>query len=524
MAPNTPHYVLTVQDSILHGRFMYSASTSQSTMIGFIHAFINGFGITNQHQDLLTFLRREMAMWLKWYKENPFFSRSVHPHVPDVLTAEGLRDIMAVGNMLELATVIDRRCYLASSLTQKELVEMGTARSMYRQILVLITRNFAIAVDGRQIHPALVFRRSLVEFGAALVVYRQEMDGKFSHSLACTPEKVKEKTISFFETHYPNLIPRLHQLIEARFEFLYWTGPRLSITPRTDQHRFFLRDHQNTHSMKLNKPLEDFIDAPLYPSPSNNLSARKGIDVKLKRSPKESCSSVDEQRLSVTSAIDEGIGGLQTENMTRHSTSKGTQIPFTSAQNTKRRSMSMDGVEGGLDLPEDGVNFNDNGVLNDDPINFGQSQGSHSMDKGSAPEPASSPLTNKSDGPEHHEEGVDAVDKSIDSPAKHLRKRPKTARDPVTGHFPIPPLSTKPVSPQKGGAKDKKPIVDASVHPARGVKRKGEPLAQAPVGSSKNPGEATTKKRKASKKVGESSTPPKKEVKPRKTRSSSKKK
>jgi len=276
--------------------------------------------------------------------------------------------------------------------------------------------------------------------------------------------------------------------------------------------------------MKLNKPLEDFIDAPLYPSPSNNLSARKGIDVKLKRSPKESCSSVDEQHLLVTSAIDEGIGGLQTENMTRHSTSKGTQIPFTSAQNTKRRSMSMDGVEGGLDLPEDGINFNDNGVLNDDPINFGQSQGSHSMDKGSAPEPASSPLTNKSDGPEHHEEGVDAVDKSIDSPAKHLRKQPKTARDPATGRFPIPPLSTKPVSPQKGGAKDKKPIVDASVHPAQGVKCKGEPLAQAPVGSSKNPGEATTKKRKASKKVGESSNPPKKEVKPRKTRSSSKKK
>jgi len=267
MALNTPHYMVTIEDAIVHGRNMYSTSASQSTSFGIVHSFINGLHQTNGLHKLTTFLRRQMAMWLRRYREDPFFDRSKHPHVPDVLTTHGLKDIMAIGNILELSTVIDRRCYMSNPLlTQRERVEMGTSRSMYRQLQCVISRHYTISVDGKPIHPLLVFRRSLVEFAAAMLVYKEDMVGQFRHSSVFTVESIREKTTSFFEANYPALLPRLLALLKSRFEFMYWTGPSLSVARRTDQNRCFSCRGRNTDAMRKNRPLRDFTDAPLYSS------------------------------------------------------------------------------------------------------------------------------------------------------------------------------------------------------------------------------------------------------------------
>jgi len=122
----------------------------------------------------------------------------------------------------------------------------------------VIAQSFAIKVDGMLVPPLLVFRRSLVEFAAAVVVYKEDMEGNFTHSLAITPEKVKAKTLLFFEGNFPDLIPRLQALIHAHMEFLYWTGPQLSITLRTDQHQYFSHECQNTPAMEtLQRKLSD---------------------------------------------------------------------------------------------------------------------------------------------------------------------------------------------------------------------------------------------------------------------------
>jgi hypothetical protein len=52
-----------------------------------------------------------MAMWHLNYDEDPFFNGHGNPHVPDITTTAGLMDMMAIGNLLELANVIDRRSY-----------------------------------------------------------------------------------------------------------------------------------------------------------------------------------------------------------------------------------------------------------------------------------------------------------------------------------------------------------------------------------------------------------------------------
>jgi hypothetical protein len=64
MRPTTPHYVLTVENSITHGRHFYAASTISESVWGAVHAFLLGTAVTNAfHDTTRTLFRRVIAMW-----------------------------------------------------------------------------------------------------------------------------------------------------------------------------------------------------------------------------------------------------------------------------------------------------------------------------------------------------------------------------------------------------------------------------------------------------------------------------
>jgi hypothetical protein len=259
--PATPIYDLTPTDAIVHGRFFYASSTSQLTSFAIVHSFVLRPAVNQS--DRFTFLRRLMAMWLNRYQENPFFNPSDYPHVPNIRTEDGLKDIMAIGNILQLAPVMDRRCYLSTGGHWTERVEMAFSRSWYRQLQTIIAKHFVLSVEGKPISPYAIFQRSLVEFAAAVVVYKEDMS-TVRKITGFPPSKVKDKMVAVFQTNYPELLPKLHSLIKNRVQYLYWTGPKISITERIHDHLLFLHRKSNTPMMINNAPQQDFSDSPLY--------------------------------------------------------------------------------------------------------------------------------------------------------------------------------------------------------------------------------------------------------------------
>jgi hypothetical protein len=254
---------------------MFSSSASQSSVFGYIHTFILGQHMTNKVHEPLIFFRRLMAMWLMRYKEDPHIDQTSHAHVPNVLSSDGLKDIIAVGNLLDLAGIIDHRAYLANGIPAKDRLEVGTCRSMYRQLQSVICRNFVIRVAGKPILPLLVFRRSLVEFAAAVVVYKENAEARFPNLATYSAARVKEKTLEHFRSNHPDLLPRLQDLIKNQFQYLYWTGPEISITEHTKDHCLFSFQKRNTAAMELNRKLRDFTDWPLYVSSGRDYSCRQ---------------------------------------------------------------------------------------------------------------------------------------------------------------------------------------------------------------------------------------------------------
>ena len=235
------------------------------TAFAIVHSFVLQFGVTNQLQsERFSVLRRLVAMWYNCYNDDPGFEPSSKPHVPDVRSENGLQDVMAIANVLELGTVLDRRSYFVSGIHWAERLEMGAIRSLSRRLLSLIAQNFVFSIDGKQpVPPGIVFQRSLVEFAAAVVVYKEDMS-TVCKTPGCSSVKVRDKMVSLFQANHPELLPKLLSLIEARAQYLSWQGPTLSIVRRTADHSIFRHRKLNTHVMTANAPLWDFTDFQLF--------------------------------------------------------------------------------------------------------------------------------------------------------------------------------------------------------------------------------------------------------------------
>jgi hypothetical protein len=270
--PCTPIYDLTPRDAVVHGQFFYSSSTSQLTALAIVHGFIRSPGVNQASSGRFTFLRRLMAMWVNRYRDDPMLDMSSSAHIPNTCNADGLKDIMAIGNVLELATILDRRSYVGTGPHWTERIEMGSSRAMYRRLQTILAVKYVFRVGGQLIVPVAVFQRSLVEFAAAIVVYKEDMEATVGPAQGYPASRVKAKMVKLFESNHPELLPKLLSLIDSRVEYLNWNGPPISIERRAEEHQTFRRVNRNTPAMLNNRPQRDFTDFPIYslPAPGDN--------------------------------------------------------------------------------------------------------------------------------------------------------------------------------------------------------------------------------------------------------------
>lgn len=213
------------------------------------------YTLTNAlHDELDAMLRRMMVMWSA-HHDQPVYSKLTNPHIPKVSTQSGLMDIIAVGILLELSQVLDRRSYYtAHGIHWREQHEIALARHCYRAFQSWFTDNHRTTVGGKSISPIHIFHRCLVEFAAAVIVYKQAEWAKTPRrgSLKkCTAESVQEKTKHVFQSNFPELLPCLQKLVKDKVEFLYWTGPPITILCTGTR-------------PKKDMQLRDFEDRPIY--------------------------------------------------------------------------------------------------------------------------------------------------------------------------------------------------------------------------------------------------------------------
>ncbi|KAJ3991597.1 hypothetical protein F5050DRAFT_1866001 [Lentinula boryana] len=148
MRPATPHYVMTLEDSLCFGSHCYSSQTLTQTSLGIYHALTTGDLITNMsHPNALEGLCH-IALW--WY------SLIVHPeeillktvliapgsplaHKPNFTTVEDVIGFLDLVNLVTLAPVLDVRGYVSKAKgSSKGQYMLDNTRKLYEKVRPLV--------------------------------------------------------------------------------------------------------------------------------------------------------------------------------------------------------------------------------------------------------------------------------------------------------------------------------------------------------------------------------------------------
>lgn len=190
-------------------------------------------------------------------KESAYLA-GLDPHVPDMSTQEGILDIIALGNLLEFSVALSQQHY-AGLLGPEAIAEQNAARWRYRVLMNWFGSKYATLIGDEWIHPSYLVNRLLVEFAAALVVYKRAMVNGAPEVKICDPSSFQDAIAAHLETDHPSLVPVWEELITQTEGLFYWSGPAIKIRERTAEFKLFLR-------LSPDGELSQLANRPIYVS------------------------------------------------------------------------------------------------------------------------------------------------------------------------------------------------------------------------------------------------------------------
>lgn len=147
---------------------------------------------------------------------------------------EGVLEVAALGNLCEAGSILQRGHY-GGNVSAAMAEETVVARWQYRQFQVYMARNYTVLVDDKPVSVFWVFRRSLVEFLAALLTYKKAWEHLTPvQQPGCNSSALlKTRIQKFFKSEYPELLECWKALVLDGHNSFYWTGPAFSLVPLT---------------------------------------------------------------------------------------------------------------------------------------------------------------------------------------------------------------------------------------------------------------------------------------------------
>jgi hypothetical protein len=207
--------------------------------------------------------RFQFASMLNVHTAATAFTRS---HIPDIATQDGFLDVVLVGNLIELADVINRTFY-NHTVTADVREEQNIARCRYRRFQTWFSERFVIFMEDYWISSSYIFKRSLLELSAAIVGYKFDKEGTVKAPAHCTAKAVERAVRRHFQNDWPDLEPKLSELLRNPPSELSWTGPQIHIRKRPVE--------------PLSPILLEFIDFPphrILPVPEETTDEDPGHD------------------------------------------------------------------------------------------------------------------------------------------------------------------------------------------------------------------------------------------------------
>jgi hypothetical protein len=157
-----------------------------------------------------------------------------------VSTPDGLLNVVMVGNLLEMAEVINRNHY-SGEMDDLEEEEEIFARLRYRRFCTWFAGEYVTILGGIWVHPSYIFKRALLQFCLCLIFYKRERQAQLVNvplTTGCTSLKLERLILAHFETQWPELMPLMETMLDDEAPItsdtwsFNWTGPMFKIARR----------------------------------------------------------------------------------------------------------------------------------------------------------------------------------------------------------------------------------------------------------------------------------------------------
>ena len=143
--------------------------------------------------------------------------------------------MMAVGNLLELGHLLDKRFY-DGTLPKESLEEHNVARLNYHLLQKIFVQKYSVKIDGQLVSPIAIFRRSFVTFAASLVVYKWWGYDEGTDGVTCTPQLFDDSVVSMIKGSYPESFWDYKEQ-SRRPLYMHWMKSSLYIRARLPEDR-----------------------------------------------------------------------------------------------------------------------------------------------------------------------------------------------------------------------------------------------------------------------------------------------
>lgn len=137
---------------------------------------------------------------------------------------------MAVGNVLELGHALDKRFY-NDTLSKQCMEEYDVARFNYRLLRKIFAQRYSVMLNDQLVLPAAMFRRSLMTFAGALVMYKYRGYDENADGRDCTPEIFHIEISKIISMHFPEYVWEF-DLEMKNPSRIHWNERSIDIRPR----------------------------------------------------------------------------------------------------------------------------------------------------------------------------------------------------------------------------------------------------------------------------------------------------
>jgi hypothetical protein len=182
-------------------------------------------------------------------------------HVIDVTQYDGLLDIIAIGNIIEFAVVLDYRTYEEGmELDDSEHLEREAAMTHYRTLITWFSDRYGLRIGDSWVNPSYFFKRELISFGATLGSYFARAHStvqRHDKLKGISPLKVTKTIQHHIQTSWSNLVPAFDKLVANPPSVLSYDGPAF---------RIFRKTHFRLEEEGLSNATEsyDYDPEPIY--------------------------------------------------------------------------------------------------------------------------------------------------------------------------------------------------------------------------------------------------------------------